>query len=285
MSLTPAVFAADPAGALQISAGRERKKVSPGQCKFAADFFAAPAEALETGAGSRRQVRAVDSAISFFEKSEISGIKLISIPNIQGKFCEKIFCDLLARSKSVYIPQNREDSEENSRSATISRFSAVMSLGCEYAVVGIPGNFQEILELVEISEKFIVESGYPWALADSGKLADLKFPGFPGTGGILNLREEKYFADFAPLAEENKFPGYVKESGLHSRSYCHHLLCREELVGFQILAALNLANYDRFFREIRAALDAGNFKSWKAEFLEKNFQVYEGPEIKRVRKN
>ena len=85
------------------------------------------------------------------------------------------------------------------------------------------------------------------------------------------------------LEDAEKFPAYVRESAAHSRSYCHHLLKREELLGYQLLTVLNLAVYDQFFREIRAALAAGNLQEWAAEFLKMNFS--EEPEAKRVRRD
>ena len=134
------------------------------------------------------------------------------------------------------------------------------------------------------TEKVLFETAFPFHLADAGKLIDFKFPGSDGTGEIRDLREDKYFNDFTPLWEdEKKYPEYVTETMRHSRSYCHHLLKREELLGYQILTVLNLAAFSRFFVEMRKSLEAGKFIAWRAEFLEMNFPSPAEPEAKRLR--
>ena len=81
--------------------------------------------------------------------------------------------------------------------------------------------------------------------------------------GIININNAKYARDEAPIDEECNCP--VCKS--HSRGYIRHLLKAKEMLGMRLCVLHNLYFYNTMMEEIRDALDAGNFASYKEEKL------------------
>ena len=53
----------------------------------------------------------------------------------------------------------------------------------------------------------------------------------------------------------------------YSRAYIRHLLKAKEMLGMRLCVLHNLYFYNTMMEEIRDAIDAGNFKSYKEEKL------------------
>jgi queuine tRNA-ribosyltransferase subunit QTRTD1 len=82
------------------------------------------------------------------------------------------------------------------------------------------------------------------------------------SGGVLHLREKRFATDFGPLMAGCDCFACQK----YTRAYIHHLLNVREMLGDILLYLHNLQHYYRFFREIRAAIDADRFVDFHAEF-------------------
>jgi Queuine tRNA-ribosyltransferase len=92
------------------------------------------------------------------------------------------------------------------------------------------------------SIELYINAALPFRLAHQGKLLLQDWT-------VINIRDDKYFGDFtevwAAVSESNwveyeKSSRFVSETAKHSLSYIHHLLKCEEMLGFQILATINL---------------------------------------------
>ena len=83
--------------------------------------------------------------------------------------------------------------------------------------------------------------------------------------GIMNMRNKKWADDFSPVDEEGT--SYVDRQ--YSKAYLRHLFISAELLAMQIASIHNLAFYVWLTGEARRQILAGNFKSWKAEMLER----------------
>ena len=53
----------------------------------------------------------------------------------------------------------------------------------------------------------------------------------------------------------------------YSRAYIRHLLKAKEMLGMRLCVLHNLYFYNHLMEDIRAAIDAGNYKSFKDERL------------------
>ena len=53
-----------------------------------------------------------------------------------------------------------------------------------------------------------------------------------------------------------------------TRAYLHHLQKVNEILGARLNSIHNLHYYLNLMKEIRAALDQGNFEAWKKKFYE-----------------
>ncbi|NTW50687.1 MAG: tRNA guanosine(34) transglycosylase Tgt [Chlorobiales bacterium] len=82
--------------------------------------------------------------------------------------------------------------------------------------------------------------------------------------GTINLRSAKYAEDFRPI--DKGFDNYVCQT--HSRSYIRHLLNVGEILGLQLCSLHNISFFLWLTRTAREKIISGNFKDWKAEFLE-----------------
>lgn len=79
--------------------------------------------------------------------------------------------------------------------------------------------------------------------------------------GKLNLFNQKYEKDMCPIEEGCQCPACRH----YSRAYIRHLLKAKEMLGMRLCVLHNLYFYNTMMEEIRDALDAGNFASYKEE--------------------
>lgn len=79
--------------------------------------------------------------------------------------------------------------------------------------------------------------------------------------GKLNLFNRKYEKDMRPIEEGCGCPTCRR----YSRAYIRHLLKAKEMLGMRLCVLHNLYFYNTMMEEIRGALDAGDFASYKAE--------------------
>ncbi|MFN5168440.1 MAG: tRNA guanosine(34) transglycosylase Tgt [Cyclobacteriaceae bacterium] len=85
------------------------------------------------------------------------------------------------------------------------------------------------------------------------------------SGGIINIRNEKWKNDFNPVDEA--LGGYV--STAYSRAYLRHLVINKEILGAQIASVHNLTFYLWLVREARNQILAGTFAGWKNDMVKK----------------
>lgn len=81
--------------------------------------------------------------------------------------------------------------------------------------------------------------------------------------GKINLFNRRYEKDMRPIEEGCGCPACRR----YSRAYIRHLLKAKEMLGMRLCVLHNLYFYNTMMEEIRDALDAGNFSSYKAEKL------------------
>ncbi len=82
--------------------------------------------------------------------------------------------------------------------------------------------------------------------------------------GKINILNKKYELDERPLEEGCQCPA----CRMYSRAYIRHLMKAKEMLGMRLLVLHNLYFYNHLMQEIRDALDAGTFSSFKASLLE-----------------
>jgi queuine tRNA-ribosyltransferase len=73
--------------------------------------------------------------------------------------------------------------------------------------------------------------------------------------GKVNLRNARHAEDHRPLDEESDCPAARD----YSRAYLHHLVRSQEALGAMLLTWNNLAYYQSLMRQIRDAIEAGQF--------------------------
>ena len=78
--------------------------------------------------------------------------------------------------------------------------------------------------------------------------------------GKLNLFNQKFEKDMRPIEEGCGCP----TCRTYSRAYVRHLLKAKEMLGMRLCVLHNLYFYNTMMEEIRNALDAGEFASYKA---------------------
>jgi len=71
----------------------------------------------------------------------------------------------------------------------------------------------------------------------------------------LNLRNARYAHDDRPLIEGDGCPTCQQ----HSRAYLHHLVRAGEPLGYLLLALHNIAFMNKLMRDVRAAIESGQF--------------------------
>jgi queuine tRNA-ribosyltransferase len=82
--------------------------------------------------------------------------------------------------------------------------------------------------------------------------------------GPLNLRNAQFAEDPAPLDPTSDCPA----SRDYAKAYMHHLFKAEEILGQVLLSWHNLAFFQALMARMRAAIAAGTFNDFRAEFLE-----------------
>ena len=82
--------------------------------------------------------------------------------------------------------------------------------------------------------------------------------------GKINLFNAKYELDDRPIEPGCQCPACKR----YSRAYIRHLLKAKEMLGMRLCVLHNLYFYNTMMEEIRAALDAGEFASYKARKLD-----------------
>ena len=82
--------------------------------------------------------------------------------------------------------------------------------------------------------------------------------------GKLNLFNAKYELDDRPIEEGCQCPACRH----YSRGYIRHLLKAKEMLGMRLCVLHNLYFYNHLMEEIRNAIDAGEYKSYKKAKLE-----------------
>ncbi|MCH5252041.1 MAG: tRNA guanosine(34) transglycosylase Tgt [Lachnospiraceae bacterium] len=83
--------------------------------------------------------------------------------------------------------------------------------------------------------------------------------------GKMNLMNAKYELDDRPIEEGCGCPVCKN----YSRAYIRHLLKAREMLGLRFLVLHNLYFYNTMMKEIREAIDSGNFSGYKKEKLER----------------
>ena len=77
--------------------------------------------------------------------------------------------------------------------------------------------------------------------------------------GKINLRNARHAEDSRPLDEAHDCPALSR----YSRAYLHHLIRSGELLGMMLLSWANVAYYQSFMRDMRAAIAGGTFESFR----------------------
>jgi queuine tRNA-ribosyltransferase len=81
-------------------------------------------------------------------------------------------------------------------------------------------------------------------------------------GGPLNLRNARHAEDSAPLDERCACPTCAS----YSRAYLHHLQKAGEILGAMLVTEHNLSFYQQLMQAMRAAIGAGSFAAFAADF-------------------
>ena len=125
--------------------------------------------------------------------------------------------------------------------------------------VGTPAN---ILEAVERGVDFF-DCVYPSRNGRHGHV----YTNF----GKLNLFNQKFEKDMRPIEDGCQCPA----CRTYSRAYIRHLLKAKEMLGMRLCVLHNLYFYNTMMEEIRDAIDAGNYHSYKEE---KIYKMEQGPQ-------
>ncbi|MDO5344952.1 MAG: tRNA guanosine(34) transglycosylase Tgt [Lachnospiraceae bacterium] len=83
--------------------------------------------------------------------------------------------------------------------------------------------------------------------------------------GKLNLFNAKYELDERPIEEGCQCPA----CRLYSRAYIRHLLKAKEMLGMRLCVLHNLYFYNHMMEEIREAIDAGNYQTYKRQKIDR----------------
>jgi len=118
--------------------------------------------------------------------------------------------------------------------------------------VGTPGN---ILEAVRLGVD-LFDCVMPSRNARHGHLNTW--------GGVINLNNAKYQRDGGPIDPLCRCPACQK----YSRAYLRHLLKAGEVLGLRLCVMHNLYFYNTLMERIRAALEAGTFGAFHAQYVD-----------------
>ncbi|MDE5713889.1 MAG: queuine tRNA-ribosyltransferase family protein, partial [Muribaculaceae bacterium] len=83
--------------------------------------------------------------------------------------------------------------------------------------------------------------------------------------GIMNMRNKKWADDYSPLDEN----GSAWVDHVYSKAYVRHLFVSQELLAMQIASIHNLAFYLWLVKEARKHIIDGDFRTWKADMVER----------------
>ena len=81
--------------------------------------------------------------------------------------------------------------------------------------------------------------------------------------GILNIRNQKWKADFTPIDPAGPTP----TSLTHSRAYLRHLFVNDEILGMQLATLQNLGFFLLLVKEARKHILEGSFFGWKGDLV------------------
>lgn len=82
--------------------------------------------------------------------------------------------------------------------------------------------------------------------------------------GKMNLFNAKFELDESPIEEGCQCPACIS----YSRAYIRHLLKVKEMLGMRLCVLHNLYFYNTMMEEIRAAIEAGEYKAYKKKKLD-----------------
>ena len=82
--------------------------------------------------------------------------------------------------------------------------------------------------------------------------------------GKINIRNAKHAEDLRPLDETSDHPALNK----YSRAYLHHLVRANEILGMMLLSWANIAYYQQLMADMRNAIIAGTFETYKNQTLQ-----------------
>jgi queuine tRNA-ribosyltransferase len=88
------------------------------------------------------------------------------------------------------------------------------------------------------------------------------------SNGIINMRNEKWKADFSPVDEN----GLQFVDSQYSRAYLRHLFVAKEMLGSMIASVHNLGFYLWLVKEARKHILTGDFAVWKNEITPRLMQ-------------
>jgi len=80
--------------------------------------------------------------------------------------------------------------------------------------------------------------------------------------GVLNIKNARHMDDPRPLDENCSCPACRN----YSRAYLHHVFRSQEIISSMLLTWHNLQYYQDIMAQMRAAIAAGTFDAWQAEF-------------------
>jgi queuine tRNA-ribosyltransferase len=129
-------------------------------------------------------------------------------------------------------------------------------------------------ELPRALPRYLMGVGFPDDLIEGARrgvdLFDCVAPtrmGRDGTAftpdGKVQIRQSSYRTDRRPLVEGCGCPCCTQ----YDRAYMRHLFASQEMLGLRLLALHNVAFLLDIMRDVRAALRAGTFDAWSAEWL------------------
>ena len=118
--------------------------------------------------------------------------------------------------------------------------------------VGTPGN---ILEAVRLGVD-LFDCVMPSRNARHGHLNTW--------GGIINLNNKRYETDDQPIDPQCDCPTCTQ----FSRAYLRHLLKAGEMLGMRLCVMHNLYFYNTLMERIRAAIEAGEFAAFHAQYVD-----------------
>ena len=161
---------------------------------------------------------------------------------------------------------------------------ALKKIGFEgYAVGGLAvGEGQEAMfgcldyapdQLPEDKPRYLMGVGKPddivGAVARGIDMMDCVLPSRSGrTGqvftrfGVLNIKNARHMDDPRPLDDQCSCPACRN----YSRAYLHHVFRSQEIISSMLLTWHNLHYYQEIMAGMRAAIAAGTFDAWQAEF-------------------